>query len=425
MGTHPIFESDFDCLTGKRLKMELSDKAAKLFAARRARSEKFAQCGWGTCSEYGSETEAISDEAEDELYFSDTDAPSEWVEPRIRSATPSQPAQALDNAGGRGSKLFKIRQQRMNNYTKAGTGKLSGLPTGKLNDRQRCGYVALTKYDLPPDLDDPSGKGDKPKALETAEEKKARDPTFIDMTMPPPKKITLPKVVIEKPDGPLPFQYLRPSQYASAPSLLERPSSATGEVETGSSMSFKPWRPSNQQYRSVKAPVHGMNVRKMKPVVNVPKSNTEFGSEIGEISTRKYQKINFYGRKQGPFEQQQHSKNVTAVGFKKPQMSRIETGNNRRMSVKDLLVNNGNTPQPYKPSPSPCRDIPSALGKSMHDTQIDHFMEFNRDKEDRCPTRAQQMPPNFVMKTGQAPQNSLFQPKKFTASSASVWAPRS
>merc|ERR1712130_951143 len=391
MGTHPIFESDFDCLTGKRLKMELSDKAAKLFAARRARSEKFAQCGWGTCSEYGSETEAISDESEDELYFSDTDAPSEWVEPRIRSATPSQPAQALDNAGGRGSKLFKIRQQRMNNYTKAGTGKLSGLPTGKLNDRQRCGYVALTKYDLPPDLDDPSGKGDKPKALETAEEKKARDPTFIDMTMPPPKKITLPKVVIEKPDGPLPFQYLRPSQYASAPSLLERPSSATGEVETGSSMSFKPWRPSNQQYRSVKAPVHGMNVRKMKPVVNVPKSNTEFGSEIGEISTRKYQKINF----------------------------------NRRMSVKDLLVNNGNTPQPYKPSPSPCRDIPSALGKSMHDTQIDHFMEFNRDKEDRCPTRAQQMPPNFVMKTGQAPQNSLFQPKKFTASSASVLAPRS
>merc|ERR1712130_852625 len=131
-----------------------------------------------------------------------------------------------------------------------------------------------------------------------------------------------------------------------------------------------------------------MNVRKMKPVVNVPKSNTEFGSEIGEISTRKYQKINFNGRKQGPFEQQQHSKNVTAVGFKKPQMSRIETGN---------------TPQPYKPSPSPCRDIPSALGKSMHDTQIDHFMEFNRDKEDRCPTRAQQMPPNFVMKTGQAP----------------------
>ena len=33
-----------------------------------------------------------------------------------------------------------------------------------------------------------------------------KDPDFIDFTMPPPKKITLPKVQIEKPDGPLPFQ---------------------------------------------------------------------------------------------------------------------------------------------------------------------------------------------------------------------------
>ena len=33
-----------------------------------------------------------------------------------------------------------------------------------------------------------------------------KDPYFIDMTMPPPKKITLPKVEIKKPDGPLPFQ---------------------------------------------------------------------------------------------------------------------------------------------------------------------------------------------------------------------------
>ena len=46
---------------------------------------------------------------------------------------------------------------------------------GKLNDRQRCGYVAITKYDLPPDLDDPTGgKGEKPK-LETVEEKKAKN----------------------------------------------------------------------------------------------------------------------------------------------------------------------------------------------------------------------------------------------------------
>ena len=36
--------------------------------------------------------------------------------------------------------------------------------------------------------------------------KPKKDPYFIDMTMPPPKKITLPKVEIKKPDGPLPFQ---------------------------------------------------------------------------------------------------------------------------------------------------------------------------------------------------------------------------
>ena len=75
-----------------------------------------------------------------------------------------------------------------------------------MNDRQRCGYVAVTKYDLPPNLDDPTGKGGQGPKIETAEEKKARDPTFVDMSMPPPKKITLPRVVIEKPDGPLPFQ---------------------------------------------------------------------------------------------------------------------------------------------------------------------------------------------------------------------------
>ena len=36
--------------------------------------------------------------------------------------------------------------------------------------------------------------------------RKAAD--FIDFTMPPPKKITLPKVEIQKPDGPLPFQVI-------------------------------------------------------------------------------------------------------------------------------------------------------------------------------------------------------------------------
>ena len=64
----------------------------------------------------------------DELQFSDSEVP-DFVEPMIRSATPSSPSQSID-AGGRGSKLFKKRQERMNQYTKAGKGKLSGLPTG-------------------------------------------------------------------------------------------------------------------------------------------------------------------------------------------------------------------------------------------------------------------------------------------------------
>ena len=57
----------------------------------------------------------------------------DYVEPIIRSATPHEASQEIE-AGGRGSKLFKLRAQRMQNYTKSGTGKLSGLPTGK-NDR--------------------------------------------------------------------------------------------------------------------------------------------------------------------------------------------------------------------------------------------------------------------------------------------------
>ena len=36
-------------------------------------------------------------------------------------------------------------EERMASYTKVGNGKASGLPTGKLTDRQRCGYAAKTK----------------------------------------------------------------------------------------------------------------------------------------------------------------------------------------------------------------------------------------------------------------------------------------
>lgn len=102
----------------------------KLFASRRIRSDKYTQSGWGTCSEMGDETEAISDESEDELCFSDSDVPN-YIEPIIRSSTPTEPSQQIA-AGGRGSKLYAKRAQRMQNYTKSGMGKQSGLPTGTL-----------------------------------------------------------------------------------------------------------------------------------------------------------------------------------------------------------------------------------------------------------------------------------------------------
>ena len=41
-------------------------------------------------------------------------------------------------------------KERMASYTKVGNGKASGLPTGKLTDRQRCGYAAKTKVGLFP-----------------------------------------------------------------------------------------------------------------------------------------------------------------------------------------------------------------------------------------------------------------------------------
>lgn len=404
---------------------DTQSKAAKLFAERRIRSEKYSQSGWGTCSEIGSETEVISDESEDELCFSDSDVPG-YVEPVIRSATPTQPSQAI-SAGGRGSKLFKIRQQRMHNYTKTGSGKLTGLPTGKISDRQRCGYTAVTKYDRPRyDLDDPTGKGEPKPKIESAEEKKAKDPTFIDMSMPPPKKINLPKVVIEKPEGPLPFQYMRPSQYNGQCGTGERSSSRLNsfqEMESGSTLSsFKPWA-AQGFYKSVKPPVTKMNASKMEPVVNVPNISTEFGHQIDEINTSHYKKINFSGKKNrammanGDFNRV-HSKNTTAVGFKKPQMSKIQV-NNRRMSVKDLLVNGAATPQ-YVPS-TPDRSE-SPLKKNMHDTQIDNYMSWNNVREERCPTSAQELPPTYTMKNT---PKSRFQPKKFTSNSATVWAPRS
>lgn len=398
--------------------LDNESKAAKLFAARRLRSEKYSQGGWGTCSEIGSETECISDESEDELCFSDSEVP-DYIEPTIRSATPSAPSQMLETGGGRGSRLFTARKSRMENYTRSGMGKTTGLPTGKLNDRQRCGYAAKTKYDLAPDLDDFTGNGEKSTKLFSLADEQKKDPNFIDMTMPPPKKIHLPPLVIEKPGGPLPFQYLRPSQYNGVNGDLVDTQNGNGiEMDSESTVSsFKPWANQQNQFKPVKPPVSGMTVKKIKPVIDKPKRSSEFGSQINDIATRNFQPIKFSGKKnkvQGDMNAI-HSKNMTATGFKQAQMSQIQS-NARRMSLKDLIVNG----TPYIPEKTPV-PIEDPLKPNMHDTQIDNFMIWNKSKEDRCPTRAQRLPP---MKTGITPI-SLFQPKKFSANSASAWSPRS
>jgi hypothetical protein len=36
----------------------------------------------------------------------------------------------LETGGGRGSRLFTARKSRMENYTRSGMGKTTGLPTG-------------------------------------------------------------------------------------------------------------------------------------------------------------------------------------------------------------------------------------------------------------------------------------------------------
>jgi len=230
-------------------------------------------------------------------------------------------------------------------------------------------------------------------------------------------------VEIKKPDGPLPFQYLRPSQIA-----VEGANGAQDvgcEPETGSSYSsFKPWQPSKKSYKSVKPPVHTMSAKTIQPVINVPNSATEFGHEIDDINTRKYKKMSFKpnsgkGSAKKGFVQETHSKNVTAVGYRKPDMGKIEI-NKRRMSVKDLLVNGGDQTPLQTRQPTP--EISEPLKKCMHDTPIDNFMGWNYSKEERCPTRAQQIP---LFQQAQSPSVKMFKPAKFSTNSTAVWAPRS
>ena len=108
----------------------------------------------------------------------------------------------------------------MASYTKVGNGKASGLPTGKLTDRQRCGYAAKTKvsqfsfldsqgnfkYDIINFEREQQAKAMAAAAAANQKPDIRKDKDFIDFSMPPPKKITLPKVEIKKDFGALPFQ---------------------------------------------------------------------------------------------------------------------------------------------------------------------------------------------------------------------------
>lgn len=427
-----------------------SNKAAKLFAKGRLRSEKYSQSGYGTCVSEAEDSEAFYSDSEEELQFEtegETIDDYEWKEPIIRSATPSGPSQALESKG-RGSRLFKQKQERMNKFTKSGQGKLSGLPTGRITDRQRCGYVARTKYDKPADLDDPSGTGAKPK-LTTIADMQKNDPTFIDFTMPKPQKITVDRVVIEKPQGDLPFNFMRPNQFnghagAFGALAMERPASACGQSDERE----KPWSAYGGSFSSVRAPVKNMNFGAINPVKNTPDVAKDFGSQINEIATSNYKKMGKLSIRKTknlpPGLPSKHWENATALGFKKPAIGNVEVPG-RKMSMRDLLVDK-NASLPPSPSPVPPTPV-EPLKPILHDSQSAQYLSWNWDKEERCPTRAGPVPPtNFVSKKCNlekstkskggliyepsfrmvcpSPSNKMFQPKRFDkAVNQAVWTP--
>jgi len=426
---------------------ENESKAAKLFAARRLRSEKYSQCGWGTCTE-DSETEFFhSDSEESELDFTDTDVP-EYQEPIIRSNTPSNPEQKI-HAEGRGAKLFRKRQERMASYTKVGNGKASGLPTGKLTDRQRCGYAAKTKYDI---INFEREQQERAMAAANAANQKPdvrKDKDFIDFSMPPPKKITLPKVEIKKDFGPLPFQYMRPSQYdgESQPNnLAARPSSAIGHFNSLDNRAMTPngSRPWNvvaasgpQTFRRVKPPAARVAAGNVKQVKDLPKQSTgrpisrlgesDFGSQMNDINSANYRRINFkQPKKNAPKDRSRLPKaqNVTALGFKKPLEGRINV-TDRRMSVKDLLISGEDYEPCQVPRPRPPQRSQSASRAGnrrtesralIADSQTSQHLQYVHDREEVCPSRAQLEPCN-------TPYNK-FHPKRIVQANANVWTPQ-
>lgn len=414
---------------------ENESKAAKLFAARRLRSEKYSQCGWGTCTEDSESEFQFSDSEESELDFTDNDVP-DFVEPLIRSNTPTEPEHKI-NATGRGAKLFQKRKERMTNYTKTGNGKASGLPTGKalfVNDRQRCGYSAMTKYDrmnqakleMQREMDAENARMQQQNKKE--EPKKETKEEFIDFTPFKPKKIILPKVEIQKPSGPLPFQYMRPNQFNGGE--VKRPFSACGRVCSSPAFGERPETPSGPQrpwnqpvinFKSVAAPVNRVDIGGVQQVAQKPQKSTDFGSVMNNINSANYRKINFKQPKKTAPKLNAggipKASNLTALGFRKPLEGRI-TVTDRRMSVKDMMVK-GQDPDSYTrlpPMPKPQRSPRPGSRNRADDSQTRQHLEFIDERETHCPTRPNPMP--------EIPHYSKFAPRKIVTTNANVWQPQ-
>jgi len=269
-----------------------------------------------------------------------------------------------------------------------------------------------------------------------------KDKDFIDFSMPPPKKIVLPKVEIKKDFGPLPFQYMRPSQYdgESQPNnLAARPSSANGHFNSLNNRAMTPngmdrGRPWNvvassgpQTFRRVNPPAARVAAQNVKQVKDLPKQSTEFGSQMNDINSANFRRINFKQPKNSAPKDRSRlpkAQNVTALGFRKPLEGKINV-NDRRMSVKDLLISGEDYEPCQVPRPRPPQRSQSASRAGnrrpesramISDSQTSQHLQYVYDREEYCPSRAQLEPCN-------TPYNK-FHPKRIVQTNANVWTPQ-
>merc|ERR1712142_179727 len=248
-----------------------------------------------------------------------------------------------------------------------------------------------------------------------------------------------PKVEIKKDFGTLPFQYMRPSQYngdEKQQDMTARPSSACGRFVSFDNRAMTPngTRPWNvvagsgpQQFKKVKPPAARVAAKNVKQVKDLPKQSTDFGSQMNDINSANYRRINFkQPKKNAPKDRSRLPKaqNVTALGFRKPLEGKINV-NDRRMSVKDLLVSGEDYEPCQVPRPRPPQRSQSASRAGnrrtesralIADSQTSQHLQYVHDREEVCPSRAQLEPCN-------TPYNK-FHPKRIVQANANVWTPQ-